>query len=124
MTSSPLRMAARSAPRSAWRSASHRKPVSPSRWRTARSPASTTSTDRAWAMAGASSPSTARRGNLLDDAVGLHRHNLRDRPAELLGGAGVDNELERGRLLDRQIGGLCSFQDAVEVISGPPHQRR
>jgi broad specificity phosphatase PhoE len=54
-TSSPSRMAARSAPRWHLRSTSTRKPRSPSRSRIARSPASTGSTVPAWATVGASS---------------------------------------------------------------------
>ena len=42
-------------------------------------------------------------------------------PTECRGGASVDDELEFGRLLDRQIGGLRPFQDAIDVVGGPPN---
>jgi hypothetical protein len=47
----------------------------------------------------------------------LHRRQQRrrrDGEAERLGGLEVDDELELGRLLDGEIGGLCALEDLVD----------
>src|SRR5262245_13954258 len=41
----------------------------------------------------------------------------RNRQAERLGGRHIDNEIEFGRLLDRQVGRLCSAQNPINIIS-------
>jgi hypothetical protein len=38
-------------------------------------------------------------------------------PAEGLGGFEVDSEMEAGRPLDRQVSGLCSFENLVDALS-------
>ena len=43
---------------------------------------------------------------------------------EGLGGLQVDHQLEIGWLLDRKVGGFCSFQDFVDVGSGTPMEIR
>ena len=52
---------------------------------------------------------------LLDDLVRAHQERLRDREAERLRGLEVDDQLELGRLLDRQVGGLGALEDLVHV---------
>ena len=44
--------------------------------------------------------------------------------AERLRGREVDDELELGRLLDRQVGGLRSTQNLVDIVTGAPEQVR
>ena len=53
---------------------------------------------------------------LLDDLVRPPQDRRRDRKAKRLCGLQVDHELELRGLLNRQIGGLCAFQD-LDVIS-------
>ena len=50
---------------------------------------------------------------LLNDFIRSCQHIRRDRQADLLGGFQIDNKLELGRLFDRYVGWLTSFQDAV-----------
>jgi hypothetical protein len=60
----------------------------------------------------------ARTGNpaaSLDDFVGRGQQRRRNGEAEGFGGLEVDDQLETRRLLDRQIAGLCAFQDLVDV---------
>jgi hypothetical protein len=47
----------------------------------------------------------------LDDLVGAGEDRWRNGEAERLGGVEIDDQLEVGRLLDRQIGGLGAFCD-------------
>src|SRR5262249_1489401 len=51
----------------------------------------------------------------LDYFVCTIQHIGRDRQADLLRGLQIDDELELGRLLDREISGLDAFQDLVYV---------
>jgi hypothetical protein len=46
------------------------------------------------------------RGPLFDNLVGAAERGQRERNTERLGGLEVDDELERDRLNDRQVGGL------------------
>ena len=39
-----------------------------------------------------------------------------------LGGLEIDDQIELGRLLDRQVGGLRPAQDLVDIIAGAPEQ--
>jgi hypothetical protein len=56
----------------------------------------------------------AEDGVSFDDLVGACKNRLRDCQAERVGGVQIDDQLEFGRLLDRQIGGF----GAVEDLSG------
>ena len=51
----------------------------------------------------------------LDDLVGAGKDRWRDREAESLRGLQIDDQLEIGRLLDRQIGGLGATEDLTGV---------
>src|SRR5205823_2493706 len=57
--------------------------------------------------------SFARRS--FDHLVGAGEKGLRHRQAERLRGLNVDDQLELGRLLDRQIGRLGAFEDLAGV---------
>src|SRR5262249_34651740 len=53
----------------------------------------------------------ATRDVSLDDLVGAGEDRWRHRQAERLGAVEIDHQLERGRLLDRQIGRLGTLTD-------------
>src|SRR5262245_15677653 len=55
------------------------------------------------------------RGSLLDHLIPPQQHRLRDRQAQRLGGLEIDEQLELGGLLDRQIGRLCTLEDLVNI---------
>src|SRR5215207_6430858 len=63
---------------------------------------------------------SAYPGLLLDHLIGACEERGRDREPERLGGLEVDDKLELGRLLDREIGGLGTPQDPVDVRRGVP----
>src|SRR3974377_1000931 len=58
----------------------------------------------------------------LDYLVGAQQERFRDREAEGLGGGQIDDELEFGRLLDRDVGGLRPTQNLVDEVGGAPVQ--
>src|SRR5207245_9287375 len=51
----------------------------------------------------------------LDDLVCPRQHRWWDRQSERLGGFEVDDQLELGGLFDGEVGGLCAFEDLVDV---------
>src|SRR6266478_5888193 len=55
-----------------------------------------------------------------DDPVGAREHRGRYRQAELTRRIQVYDQLENGRALDRKIGRLCPFENAVNEIGGAP----
>jgi len=57
----------------------------------------------------------AQQKKLLDHLAGAREQHWRHVEAERFGRLQVENELELGRLLDRQIGGLLAAQDAIDV---------
>jgi hypothetical protein len=50
-----------------------------------------------------------------DHLVGEQQHGLRNVQPERLGGLEVDYEFELGRLLNRQIARVGTFQNAIDV---------
>src|SRR5215510_2406114 len=54
----------------------------------------------------------------LDDLVCPRQQRRRDRQPERFGGLEVDDQLELGGLLDREIGGFGSSEDLVDVARG------
>jgi hypothetical protein len=62
---------------------------------------------------------TEAQGHLLDDFFGADENGRRDVKAENASGFEVDDQLELGGELDRQIRGLRSLEDAVDVAGGP-----
>src|SRR5665213_1616556 len=56
--------------------------------------------------------------DLFDDLVGAGEDRLRHGEAERLGGFKIDDQLELGRLLDRQIGWLFPLEDPSGVNTG------
>src|SRR5437870_11193977 len=57
-----------------------------------------------------------------DYLVRPEQNRLRNRYADLLCRLQVEDQLELRRLLDRQIGGLGTFQNFVNVGGGAPEQ--
>jgi hypothetical protein len=55
------------------------------------------------------------RRPLFDHLVGEQQHRLGNAQAERLRGLDVDRELELGRLLNRQIAGISTLEDAIDV---------
>ncbi len=47
-----------------------------------------------------------------------HQNVRRNRQADLLGGFKIDHQLKLGRLLNRQIGGLGSLENLVNIDCG------
>src|SRR5437868_14102948 len=88
------------------------------RWRAARSHALSPAAPR---LGLATGPLRRRAreggGASLDDLVGAGEERLGHGQAERLGGLQVDDQLEFGWLLDRQIGRLRAFQDLVDIAS-------
>jgi hypothetical protein len=60
--------------------------------------------------------------NLLDHVRGLREEKRRDFKAKCLGGFEIDDKVERGRLLYRQISWLCTFQDFVDEGGSVPEE--
>jgi hypothetical protein len=56
---------------------------------------------------------------LLDHVVCPQQEWLGDRESEGLGGLEIDHQIEPGRLLDGQVGGLCALDDLVHEERGP-----
>src|SRR6516162_6686559 len=73
-----------------------------------------------WHSDAARGPSTPSFNHL----VGAQQERLRDRQAERLGGGQVDDEIELGGLLDRDVTRLRSAQNLVNIISGAPELLR
>src|SRR5665213_61035 len=55
------------------------------------------------------------RSRLFDDLVGARRQQLRHGEAESVGGFLVDDQLELGRAVDRQIARLVAFQNPPDI---------
>src|SRR5882724_12605240 len=55
---------------------------------------------------------------LFDHRIGARHHVRRHLDAERLRGLEVDHQFEFGRRLHRQVGGLFSLEDAIDVASG------
>src|SRR6266850_765974 len=61
-------------------------------------------------------------GALLNHFIRPPQHRLWDRQPECLGGLEVDREPELRRLFDRQIGGLGTLENLVDVAAQAPPQ--
>ena len=58
----------------------------------------------------------------LEHLIRPRQHVRRNCQADLLGGFQIDDELKFRRLLDRQVGWLCSFENLVDIDGGAPVQ--
>jgi hypothetical protein len=54
----------------------------------------------------------------LDHLVGTSEEGRRHFQAKRLGGLQIDDEIELGRLLDREVSGLCSAHNLVDIFGG------
>src|SRR6266576_458033 len=55
-----------------------------------------------------------------NDLIGAGEHRWRNFDTKRLGGLEVDDKLELGRILHRQIGGLLAPKDAIDVARHAP----
>jgi hypothetical protein len=62
--------------------------------------------------------------SLFDHLVGAREQRLGDREAERLGGRKVDDEIELGRLLDRNIRWLGAAKNLVDEFAGTGQTRQ
>src|SRR6202162_5134272 len=67
-------------------------------------------------MSGARGAS-GEKSSSFDHLVGTQQNRRRHRKAERLGGLGVQNHLESGRKLNRQVGRLCATKNAIDIES-------
>ena len=65
---------------------------------------------------------SAANCSLFDHFVGAADHRLWHGNAERLGGLEVDDQLIPGRRLDRKVGGLLAFEDAIDVFGRAPER--
>ena len=63
---------------------------------------------------------SAARGPLFDDFIGSAEHGQRKSQAQRLCGLQVDDELDLGRLLDRQRAGRLPLEDASDIAALEP----
>ena len=54
---------------------------------------------------------------LLDHRIGKREHLIRNIEVDRLRGFDIDNQLELGRLFNRQIGRFCTFCYSVNIFS-------
>jgi len=59
---------------------------------------------------------------LFNDLVRAQQERLRDCQPERLGGRQIDDEIEFGRLLDRDVARLRPAQNLVDIVGGAPIQ--
>ena len=69
-----------------------------------------------WAKSGHFAPQQKRR--LFDHLIGAGQQRLRQVEAKRLRSLHVDDEIELGRLLDRDVSWLCPTQNLVNKLSG------
>ena len=61
-----------------------------------------------------------QKTSLFDHLVGERQERLGDRQAERLGGLEVDDQVELGRLLDRDVVRLSPAKNLIDHLSGAP----
>src|SRR6266404_486375 len=61
-----------------------------------------------------------RLAHLLDHLGGAQQNRGRDGDAERLRGLEVEDQLDFGRLLDRQVGWLLALEDAIDAAGRAP----
>src|SRR5438132_7944920 len=63
-----------------------------------------------------------QRAESFDHLVGSSKKRVRHGQAKRLGGLDVDGQLELGRLLDREVGGLLALEVAIDIGCGAAEQ--
>src|SRR5262249_9391235 len=66
--------------------------------------------------------SCAALSALFDHLIRPQQQRLRDRQAKRLGRLQINHQLELGRLLDGQVGGLGALEDLIDIDRGAAEQ--
>src|SRR5262245_46586215 len=74
----------------------------------------------AWTCTGWLAPALPGAFHLLDHLVDAHQQRQRQLNAERLGSLEIDNQLELGRVLHRQIGRLAALENAINIERRSP----
>src|SRR5262245_52582459 len=62
-------------------------------------------------------PCTIRRSPLVNNPIGALQDRWRDRQSDRLRGPEIDDQLELGGLLDREVAGFGALEDFIHVSS-------
>jgi hypothetical protein len=61
---------------------------------------------------------------LFDHLIGAQQEVLGQLEAEHLRGGEIEDQVKLGRLLDRQVAGLCAAQDLIDIVGGASEARQ
>ncbi len=61
---------------------------------------------------------------LFDHLIGAQQEVLGQLEAEHLRGGEIEDQVKLGRLLDRQVAGLCAVQDLIDIVGVIPLRLR
>src|SRR4030095_116149 len=75
---------------------------------------------RRWPRARRRASRRVGRARLLDDRVGAHQEWLRNCESQCFGGLEVDDQIELGGLLNREVSRFGALEDPVHKVCGAP----